>query len=180
MTTLLHEPGHGIHDLVSKTQYAQFHGPEGVPVDFGELPSQFLEYWSWMPSQLQSLSRHYSYLGPDMLAAWQEQNPGETQPPVLIPEDLIGALTAASRSTFGPLFHLDQVHRASFDMAIHQPLTEGAEDIDITTLWNKSRKEIGLIDGAEIMENDYLQCHGYTTTTHLMQADYAAGYYAYL
>jgi len=66
--------GHGIHDLVSKTRYSCFHGTTGVAVDFGEIPSQVLEKWCWMPFQLKSLSLHYSCLGPGMLKVWEEEN----------------------------------------------------------------------------------------------------------
>ncbi|OAQ99621.1 hypothetical protein LLEC1_04745 [Akanthomyces lecanii] len=183
VTTLLHELGHGIHDLVSKTQYAHFHGPDGVPVDFGELPSQMLEYWCWTPSQLQSLSHHYAHLGPEMRTAWEARNPGRAPPETpQIPNELIEALTRAGRSTFGPLFHLDQVHRASFDLAVHQlgGTDEEVAAVDITVLWNKSRKDIGLIDGQEVFDGKYTHGNGYATTTHLMQNDYAAGYYGYL
>ncbi|KAJ3494446.1 hypothetical protein NLG97_g4070 [Lecanicillium saksenae] len=178
---LLHELGHAIHDLVSKTQYSQFHGPEGVPVDFGEMPSQMLEYWCWIPSLLKSFSHHYSYLGPEMLAAWQEKNKDSAQPTLQIPDELIEALKIASQAIFGPLFHLDQVHRANFDLAIHQISSDDeAKTIDITALWNRSRKEIGLIDGQEAIDGKYTLGNGYTTTTHLMMTDYASGYYGYL
>ncbi|KAJ6789546.1 hypothetical protein PWT90_08815 [Aphanocladium album] len=181
VTNLLHELGHAIHDLVSKTQFSQFHGPEGVPVDFGELPSQMLEYWCWIPSLLKSISHHYSHLSPEMLAAWQERNEGSTQPTLQIPDELIVALKVVSRAIFGPLFHLDQVHRANFDLAIHQISNDHeAKTVDITALWNKSRKEIGLIDGQEAFDGRFTHGNGYTTTTHLMQTDYASGYYGYL
>ncbi|TQV96368.1 hypothetical protein V2A60_003219 [Cordyceps javanica] len=181
VTMLLHELGHGIHDLVSQTQYSQFHGPEGVPVDFGELPSQMLEYWCWTPSQLKSLSCHYSHLGPEMLALWREKNEGKTQPSPQIPDDLIEALTRDGRLTFGPLFHLDQIHRATFDLAIHQLCSDDeVASVDITVLWNKLRKDIGLLHGQEVFDGKYTHGNGYATTTHLMMTDYAAGYYGYL
>merc|ERR1711939_383107 len=57
VTTLFHELGHGIHDLVSRTTYSRFHGTNTVR-DFVEAPSQMLENWCWTPSQLKALSRH--------------------------------------------------------------------------------------------------------------------------
>lgn len=178
---MLHELGHGIHDLVSKTQYSCFHGPEGVPVDFGEMPSQMLEYWCWIPSQVKSLSSHYSYISSEMLTVWERENEGKRQPKLQMPDELLEALIKASRFIFGPLFQLDQLHRAYFDMTIHQLQSDKeVESIDLTALWNKSRKEIGLIDGPEVFDGDYTQGHGYTTFPHLMNHDYVAGYYAYL
>ncbi|KAL7927015.1 hypothetical protein ACQKWADRAFT_327005 [Trichoderma austrokoningii] len=182
VVTMLHELGHGIHDLVSKTEFSHFHGPEGVPVDFGELPSQMLEYWCWTPSQLKSLSFHYSYTSPEMFALRKEQNEGndKMQPEPQIPNELIDALIKDSQFIFGPLFQLDQLHRAYFYMTIHQLGGEEAESVDLIVLWNKSCKEIGFIDGQEAFDGNYTQGHGYTTFPHLMIGDYAAGYYAYL
>lgn len=59
VVTLFHELGHGIHDLVGRTTYSRFHGTSVVR-DFVEAPSQMLENWCWTPSQLKSLSNHYS------------------------------------------------------------------------------------------------------------------------
>ncbi|KAI7212854.1 hypothetical protein KC343_g8340 [Hortaea werneckii] len=41
---LFHELGHGIHDLVAKTEFARFHGASTAE-DFNEAPSQMLEHW---------------------------------------------------------------------------------------------------------------------------------------
>lgn len=152
-----------------------------MAVDFGELPSQMLEYWCWIPSLLKSFSHHYSHLSPEMLAIWQEKNQGSSQPDLEITDELIEALKMASQAIFGPLFHLDQAHRANFDLAIHQvSSSDEAKNIDIVALWNKSRKEIGLIDGQEVFDGSYTHGNGFATTTHLMMTDYASGYYGYL
>lgn len=178
---MFHELGHCFHDLVSKTQYSRFHGPDGVPVDFGEMPSQMLEYWCWILSPLKSISSHYSYYSPQMLEIWKQQNPEKEQPERGIPDELIETLLKTRRVIFGPLFQLEQLHRSQFDMAIHQlSCDEDLESLDLTVLWNKSRKEIGLIDGFEVFDGNYCQGHSYSTFTHLMLNDYAAGYYTYL
>ena len=66
-------------------------------------------------------------------------------------------------------------------MTIHQLSSlEEANEIDLATIWNKSRKEITLIDGAEALEEGYTWGHGYATFSHLMSSDYDAGYYGYL
>jgi metallopeptidase MepB len=173
--------GHGVHDLVSKTRYSCFHGPEGVSVDFGEIPSQMLEQWCWEPSQLKSLSLHYSYLGTEMLDIWEKENKGKTRPENQMTDALIEALIRSRRLTFGSLFYLDQLHRGIFDMSIHQLASlEEAEAINLDAIWNKLRKEIQLIDGPEVLGQDYTWGHGYTTFSHLVSNDYDAGYYAYL
>jgi metallopeptidase MepB len=146
VVTVFHEMGHSIHDLVSKTRYSCFHGTAGVAVDFGEIPSQLLEEWCWTPLQLRSLSLHYSYLGPGMLKAWEEENKGKAQPEDQMPETVVEAFIKARRLVFGPLFYLDQLHRSIFDMKIHQVSSlEEAESIDLAEMWNKLRKEIQLM-----------------------------------
>ncbi|KAI6998687.1 metallopeptidase MepB [Hortaea werneckii] len=56
VVVLFHELGHGIHDLVSKTEFARFHGASTAE-DFNEAPSQMLEHWCWHPEILKSLGR---------------------------------------------------------------------------------------------------------------------------
>jgi metallopeptidase MepB len=82
---LFHELGHGIHDLVAKTQYARFHSTMTV-IDFGEAPSQMLENWCWTPKTLKSLSKHYSTLSPEYFKAWEEESKGEPHPSAQIPD----------------------------------------------------------------------------------------------
>ncbi|KAI6848448.1 metallopeptidase MepB [Hortaea werneckii] len=56
VVVLFHELGHGIHDLVAKTEFARFHGASTAE-DFNEAPSQMLEHWCWHPEILKSLGR---------------------------------------------------------------------------------------------------------------------------
>ncbi|RMY40878.1 hypothetical protein D0866_00976 [Hortaea werneckii] len=56
VVVLFHELGHGIHDLVAKTEFARFHGASTAE-DFNEAPSQMLEHWCWHPKVLKSLGQ---------------------------------------------------------------------------------------------------------------------------
>ncbi|KAI7427794.1 hypothetical protein KC336_g5775 [Hortaea werneckii] len=56
VAVLFHELGHGIHDLVAKTEFARFHGASTAE-DFNEAPSQMLEHWCWHPEILKSLGQ---------------------------------------------------------------------------------------------------------------------------
>ncbi|KAI7212845.1 hypothetical protein KC333_g6907 [Hortaea werneckii] len=56
VVVLFHELGHGIHDLVAKTEFASFHGASTAE-DFNEAPSQMLEHWCWHPEILKSLGQ---------------------------------------------------------------------------------------------------------------------------
>lgn len=181
VVTLFHELGHGIHDLVAKTTYARFHGTNTVR-DFVEAPSQMLENWCWTPSQLKSLSRHWSTLSPEYRAAWEEsQDPdkkGEL-PPERMPDDLIAALIR-TKHVNAALFNLRQLHFGIFDMTVHEPEShEAIEKMNISETYNKLRKEISQIEGPEVLGQGNEWGHGQATFGHLM-GGYDAGYYGYL
>lgn len=173
---MFHELGHGIHDLVSKTRFARFHGPEGVAPDFGELPIQLLEQWFWIPSQIKSFRLHYSYLSNEMFRVWQEANPGADQPEKHMPDELVEAILNARYFHFGPLFYLDQLQKAQFDMEIHMLTPNKIETLDLGALWCDLA---GRINPMNAIEPDHIG-HVYAVFTHLMQKDYAAVFYSYL
>ncbi|KAK7203163.1 hypothetical protein BZA70DRAFT_83876 [Myxozyma melibiosi] len=138
VVTFFHELGHGIHDLVSVTKYARFHGTN-VARDFVEAPSQMLEYWCWQPKELKGLSSHY-------------EEPSKT-----IDDDLIDKIVK-SKHVNGGLFNLRQLHFALFDMTLHT--SDG--NIDVTETWNSMRQEIALMQQAN--ETTY----GFGSFGHLM------------
>lgn len=173
---MFHELGHGIHDLVSKTRFARFHGPEGVAPDFGELPSQLLEQWFWIPSQIKDFSLHYSYLSDETLRIWQKANRGAKQPDKHMPDELVKAIMDARRFHFGPLFYLEQLQKAQFDMEIHMLTAEKVESLDLGALWCDLAERFSPMNWIEPDEFG----HGYAVFTHLMQKDYTAGFYSYL
>lgn len=182
---LFHELGHGIHDLVSKTTYARFHGPMGVVVDFGEGPSQMLENWCWKPSVLKSLSRHYSYLSPSYLSAWEEQEHANgrrtPKPPEQIPDEMIGSLIRAKHVNRS-LLYLQMLFLSIFDMVIHEPAShEEIKDMNITVEYNKLRKSLLGIDGPEVLGRDEDWEWGFAQANlgHVI-SEYDAGLYGYL
>ncbi|RDW61620.1 hypothetical protein BP5796_11512 [Coleophoma crateriformis] len=179
LVTLFHELGHGIHDLVSKTLYARFHGTMMV-IDFGEAPSQMLENWCWTPSTLQSLSRHYSSLSPRYLETWKARSEGgEPVPPVQIPDKVINKLIR-TRHVNGALFQLRVLQFSIFDMMVHEPTShEALERMNMSVEYNKLRKDLMKIDGPEVLGEDYEWGHGEGNFGHVM-GDYDAGYYGYL
>ncbi|KAI8931158.1 hypothetical protein NX059_011511 [Plenodomus lindquistii] len=181
VVTLFHELGHGIHDLVSRTTYARFHGTNTVR-DFVEAPSQMLENWCWTPSQLRSLSHHYSYLSPDYEAAYLSSTTTATKKPAeKIPNSLVANLIS-TKHVNDALFNLRQLHFGTFDMAVHEPAShEALEKLDITQTYNKLRKEISQLDGPEALgdKEDWSWGNGQATFGHLI-GGYDAGYYGYL
>ncbi|KAI9851075.1 MAG: hypothetical protein M1838_004507 [Thelocarpon superellum] len=179
VVTLFHELGHGIHDLVSRTIYSRFHGTNTVR-DFVEAPSQMLENWCWTPSQLKSLSQHYSYLSPEYADAWRaEAGSGATQPAREMPDSLIASLVKTQHVNEA-LFTLRQLHFGIFDMTVHEPKShEDAVQLPITELFNDLRRQISLLDGPEVAGAKSNWGHGQATFGHLI-GGYDAGYYGYL
>lgn len=124
VTTFFHELGHGIHDLMGKTQYAKFHGTS-VSWDFVEAPSQMLEYWTWSPKELSALSSHYKTGEP-------------------IPSELVSQLIK-TKHVNGGLFNLRQLHFGLFDMILHS----SADDFDLTKFWNELRQDTTLLSNGD-------------------------------
>ncbi|EOA83974.1 uncharacterized protein SETTUDRAFT_180106 [Exserohilum turcica Et28A] len=190
VVTLFHELGHGIHDLVSRTTYSHFHGTNTVR-DFVEAPSQMLENWCWTPSQLRSLSHHYSYLSSDYEKAYLESSGKSSKPAEQIPQSLIAKLIS-TKHVNDALFNLRQLHFGTFDMAVHEPAShEELKKMDITEKYNSLRREISLLKGPEALEGDkkgdWHWGNGQATFGHLI-GGYDAGmthadhgsYYGYL
>ncbi|KAL3472618.1 peptidase family M3-domain-containing protein [Aspergillus californicus] len=178
VVTLFHELGHGIHNLVSKTTYSRFHGTRTAR-DFVEAPSQMLENWCWTPAQLKSLSKHYSTLSSDYLAAWKEQNKGQAEPSDQIPDEVIANIIR-TKHVNAALFNLRQLHFGIFDMMVHEPSShEQIQELPISATYNKLRKEITQIPGPEVLGLGDEWGHGQATFGHLM-GGYDAGYYGYL
>jgi metallopeptidase MepB len=183
VVTLFHELGHGIHDLVSRTKYSTFHGTSTVR-DFVEAPSQMLENWCWTPSQLKSLSKHYSFLSPSYTEAYKELQEKEKPGVMLrtsetIPDELVANLIK-TRHANGALFNLRQLHFGIFDMTIHEPAShKAAEELDIAELYNKLRHELTGFSGPEDVGAGWHWGNGQATFGHLM-GGYDAGYYGYL
>ena len=199
VTTLFHELGHGIHDLVSKTIYSHFHGTNVVR-DFVEAPSQMLENWCWTPSQLKALSHHYSWLSPEYEAAWREQaGKDQPQPEKQLPDELIENLIK-TKHVNDALFNLRQLHFGIYDMTIHEPKSHAeVESFEFSELYNKLNREISHFDSPAQLGQNYkwgkhpsnavlvlvdtrtnIQIgNGQTTFGHLL-GGYDAGYYGYL
>lgn len=175
--------GHGIHDLVSRTTYSRFHGTSTVR-DFVEAPSQMLENWCWTPSQLRSLSKHYSYLSDSYKTAYSDslassKKPASTHPSEKMPDNLIDSIVR-TRHVNDALFNLRQLHFGIFDMTVHSGTShEQITSLHIGELYNRLRKEISKLDGPEELGAGYDWGNGQATFGHLI-GGYDAGYYGYL
>lgn len=150
VVTLFHEMGHGIHNLVSKTKYARFHGTS-VEWDFVEAPSQMLEYWPWNKEQIKSLSKQY-----------------ETGEP--LDDGLIDALIRTKHVNDG-LNLSRQIFLGSFDLAIHHLNKD--QPIDLVQKWGELRTKYCIDTTGDF------KSHAFSAFGHLM-GGYDSGYYGYL
>ncbi|KAK6226540.1 peptidase family m3 [Colletotrichum tabaci] len=173
VVTLFHELGHGLHDLVSRTQHTRFHGTRVAP-DFGEAPSTMLEKWCWMPDELVKMSRHYTRVDPAYMSKWREEHPaGGEPPPEKIPEALVERLVESRELNRG-LWFLRQLVFAILDMAVNnQESTKALRELDEVKFFND------LQDCLTLRPNPDERGYGLVHSTHLI-ALYDAGYYAYL
>ncbi|KAH7927637.1 zincin [Leucogyrophana mollusca] len=150
VTTFFHEMGHVFHGLLSRTQFARFHGT-AVARDFVEAPSQMLENWRmdrcWEPKVLEKMSSHY-----------------KTQEP--LSAELIDKIIKSRYVNIG-LFNLRQVFFAQFDLKIHVD----KDAADYTKVWNDLRESISLVKGGKVLP-------GQATFGHIVSG-YDAGYYGY-
>jgi metallopeptidase MepB len=128
LITLFHEIGHGIHNLVARTIYSEYHGR--VLRDFVEAPSQMLENWCWIPSLLQRFSSHYKTGEP-------------------IPEGVAKQLIR-TKHVGDAIDVLAQLRNSYLDMTIHMrdPIDE---EINIAKYYNETYKELTGIEGPEAL-----------------------------
>lgn len=138
VVTLFHEMGHGIHNLVSKTKYARFHGTS-VEWDFVEAPSQMLEFWPWNKDQLKALSSHY-----------------ETKEP--LSDDLIDSLIKSKHVNDG-MAYMRQNFLATFDLTLH---SNKSGDINILEHYNDLRSAYCYDSTGDF------KSHGFSSFGHLM------------
>ena len=59
VVTLFHEFGHSLQHMLTQIDYSDISGINGIPWDAVELPSQFLENYSWQQECIHLISRHY-------------------------------------------------------------------------------------------------------------------------
>ncbi|CAK9438441.1 uncharacterized protein LODBEIA_P26650 [Lodderomyces beijingensis] len=153
VVTFFHELGHGIHNILSQTKYARFHGTS-VERDFVETPSQMLEYWCWSKDEIKKLSSHYET--------------GQQ-----IDDDLVDQLIKTKHVNTG-LFNLRQLFFGLFDMKVHTIDTkEKLSELNLFQTWNEMKDEVTLLP------SDGNPTKGYASFGHIA-GGYESGYYGYL
>jgi peptidyl-dipeptidase Dcp len=149
-STLFHEFGHALHQLLSNSRYPGVSGTS-VPRDFVELPSQIMEHWVLEPEVLKVYAKHYLT--------------GE-----IIPAEIVEKLDKSSKFNMG-FTTIEYLAAALLDMEYHA-LTEPV-DLDIHKFEKTVMDKYGLIP--EIKPR-----YRSTYFNHIWAGGYAAGYYSYI
>jgi oligopeptidase A len=151
VVTLFHEFGHGLHHLLTEVDYPSISGINGVAWDAVELPSQFLENFTWRPEVLGTLARHYQTGAP-------------------LPQDKIDTLQR-SRTFLAGLAMVRQLEFALFDFRLHHEY-DPANGSRVLEVLAEVRREVAVLRPPEY--NRFPHSFG-----HVFGGGYAAGYYSY-
>ena len=151
VVTLFHEFGHGLHHLLTEIDYPSISGINGVPWDAVELPSQFLENFTWRPELLSGIARHYQTGAPLPAAKIETMN--------------------RSRTFLAGLAMVRQLEFALFDFRLHHEY-QPAKGSRVLEILAEVRREVSVIEPPAY--NRFPHSFG-----HIFGGGYAAGYYSY-
>ena len=149
--TLFHEFGHGLHHMLTEVDNISVAGTHGVAWDAVELPSQFMEFWSWDKESLDVLSEHIE----------SKQT---------LPQDLLDALLNARFFQSG-MQTLRQLEFALFDLTIHTQ-TPALNSAQIQQTLDELRKQYAVVPTVDYNRFQH-------SFSHIFAGGYAAGYYSY-
>ncbi len=150
VTTLFHEMGHGLHQLLTRVGELGVAGINGVEWDAVELPSQFMENFCWEWARVQAMTAH-----------------GDGGEP--LPRVLFERMVAAKNFQSG-MFTVRQLEFALFDMELHDGL-EPAQD-EVQRLLDRVRAEVAVNHPPAWNRFQH-------QFSHIFAGGYAAGYYSY-
>jgi peptidyl-dipeptidase Dcp len=156
VTTMFHEFGHALHDMLSTAVYPSLAGTN-VPPDFAEYPSQFNEMWAREPNVLAHFARHY-----------------QTDEPM--PQELFAKVLAAQKYGEG-YATTEYLAAAMLDQAWHQISPARAPRADRFMAFEARALRRGGIDYALVPTRYHSP---YFLHAFSADGDYSANYYAYL
>ena len=151
VTTLFHEFGHGLHQLLTRVEVAGISGIQGVEWDAVELPSQFMENFCWEWDVVSQMTSHV-----------------ETGLP--LPRALFDRMLAAKNFQSG-LSTVRHLEFALFDMLLHSAFDPRGGESPQTVL-DAARREVAVMPRAAY--DRFMQ-----SFAHVFAGGYAAGYYSY-
>ncbi len=149
-TTLFHEFGHALHELLSNCTYEST-GGTNVPSDFVEVASQIMENWAGAPEVIRTYAKHYKTGEP-------------------IPDPLLEKIKKAKLFNMG-FDTVEYLAACYLDMDWHT-LAEPKEE-DAKAFEKASMDRIGLIPEIVVRyRSPYF--------SHIFSGGYSAGYYSYI
>ncbi|PHQ81425.1 MAG: oligopeptidase A [Coxiella sp. (in: Bacteria)] len=151
VVTLFHEFGHATQHLLTKIDYADVSGINGVPWDAVEVASQFLENWAWQRESVAMISKHYKT--------------GEALPDALF-DKMIRA-----RNFQSAMVMMRQLEFGLFDFELHLSFDKD-ETEQVQHILNKVRERVTVVPVPSFnrFQNGF---------SHIFAGGYAAGYYSY-
>ncbi|MDG1498541.1 MAG: M3 family metallopeptidase [Planctomycetota bacterium] len=152
VTTLFHEFGHALQNMLTTVDYDSAAGTSGVEWDAVELPSQFMENWCYHKQTLLGFSGH-----------WQTGEP--------LPDELFEKLTKA-RTFHSASGICRQIAFGQIDLTLHHdydPKTDG-------TIFDVQRR----VSEATLPMMPLLEDRFLCAFSHIFAGGYSAGYYSYL
>ena len=150
VTTLFHEMGHGLHQLLTRIGELGVAGINGVEWDAVELPSQFMENFCWEWQRVRAMTAHV--------------DSGEP-----LPRALFDRMLAAKNFQSG-MFTVRQLEFALFDMLLHSQFDPASDDV--LELLERVRDEVAV--------NRPPAWHRFPQQfNHIFAGGYGAGYYSY-
>jgi len=151
--TLFHEVGHALHHVLTKIDYRDISGINGVPWDVVELPSQIHENWCWEEQGLELISEHI---------VSKES----------LPKEILLQLKKLKNHQSG-LFLVRQLEFALFDITLHENFDPNKGFEQVAEILKDIRNKVSVIP-----KEDYDRfAHAFS---HVFGGGYAAGYYSYL
>ena len=150
VTTLFHEMGHGLHQLLTQVGELGVAGINGVEWDAVELPSQFMENFCWEWARVQAMTAHV--------------DSGEP-----LPRDLFDKMVAAKNFQSG-MATVRQLEFGLFDMQLHSGFDATGDTV--LALLDRVRAEVAV--NLPPAWNRFP--HQFS---HIFAGGYGAGYYSY-
>jgi oligopeptidase A len=150
VVTMFHEFGHGLHHMLTRVDYPSIAGINGVAWDAVELPSQFMENFSWRPEVLPLISGHVKT--------------GEPLPQAEL-QRLMG-----SRTFQAGMQTVRQLEFALFDLRIHSE--QAASAADVMHVLDEVRAQVAVVSAPPFNRFPH-------SFQHIFSGGYAAGYYSY-
>jgi oligopeptidase A len=149
VSTLFHEFGHGLHQLLTQVDELGVSGIHGVEWDAVELPSQFMENFCWEWSVVEPMTRH-------------------VETGARMPRALFDRLLAAKNFQSGLAF-VRQLEFALFDMRLHHEFHPGTDPMALLAEV-RDRVAVFPVPAYHRFPHQF---------SHVFAGGYAAGYYSY-